>query len=51
MGATYTRQSSFADGDITGLELADGSISLVKWSDEKKTVIDSSNLKGIYASL
>ena len=42
---------SFADGDITGIELADGSISLVKWSDEKKTVIDSSNLKGIYASL
>ena len=42
---------SFADGDITGLELVDGSISLVKWSDKKKTVIDSSNLKGIYASL
>ena len=42
---------SFSDGDITGLELVNGSISLVKWSDKEKTEIDSGNLKGIYASL
>lgn len=42
---------SFADGDITGLELANGAINLVKWSDEKRMQIDSNELAEIYAML
>jgi UDP-2,3-diacylglucosamine pyrophosphatase LpxH len=42
---------SYADGDITGLELVDGSIKLIKWADQKRTTIDSEKLVDIFELL
>lgn len=42
---------SFSDGDITGLELAESEIRLIKWSDEKRSLIDSEKINDIYAVL
>lgn len=42
---------SFADGDITGLEISNGEIRLVKWQQETRVEINTEKLKDIYATL
>lgn len=42
---------SFADGDITGLEIIDESIRLVKWDKNMKTVIQSEKLEQLFEML
>ena len=42
---------SFADGDITGIELAEGEIRLVKWSNHSRTAIDKENITSLYDML
>lgn len=42
---------SFADGDITGLELSDGEIRLIKWQQNDRFLINSERLTDIYSSL
>jgi UDP-2,3-diacylglucosamine pyrophosphatase LpxH len=42
---------SFADGDITGLEISSGEIRLVKWSEEKLTIIGTEKIEEIYKML
>lgn len=42
---------SYADGDITGLEISEGKISLVKWANDKRKIISSEKLEDIYATL
>ena len=42
---------SFADGDITGLEISEGFIKLVKWSKKTKTVIASEKIEDLYTML
>jgi hypothetical protein len=45
----------FSDGDITGIEIADGMIRLVKWYDEevgsKRKVLEEIKLTDLYADL
>lgn len=42
---------SYADGDITGLEIENGEIRLIKWAKNKRFVIDSEQLKEIFELL
>lgn len=42
---------SFSDGDITGLEMDHGDIKLVKWGNQKRSVIDTEKLEDIYQML
>ncbi|MGB0850216.1 MAG: metallophosphoesterase [Bacteroidia bacterium] len=42
---------SFADGDITGLEIIEGDIKLVKWDKSKKTIIQSEKLEQLFEML
>ena len=42
---------SFSDGDITGLELHNGKIELVKWDSEKRTSIASEELLKVFGEL
>lgn len=45
---------SFADGDITGLEIADGEIRLMRWPDERKPqkrVLRSVSLEKVFKAL
>jgi UDP-2,3-diacylglucosamine pyrophosphatase LpxH len=44
---------SFADGDITGLEIADGEMRLIKWISDsnKKIVLDRQDLRTIFKSI
>ena len=42
---------SFSDGDITGLEIENGEIRLVKWTNNKRSLIDSESLKEIFELL
>lgn len=42
---------SFADGDITGIELSNGEIRLIKWKDNQKWIISKEKLTYIYATL
>lgn len=42
---------SFADGDITGIELARGDISLIKWNSHGKTTLIQENLAEIFKML
>ena len=42
---------SYADGDITGLELASGKISLVKWSNQGLKTIESESIHEIFELL
>ena len=42
---------SFADGDITGIELSNGEIRLIKWKDNQKWIISKEKLTDIYATL
>ncbi len=42
---------SFSDGEITGIEIKNGAIGLVKWNKEERNLIESENLEEIYKSL
>ena len=45
----------FSDGDITGIEIADGEIRLVRWPDDKKKpkpkILESESLRNICKNL
>ncbi len=45
----------YADGDITGLELAEGEIRLVRWPDDagrpRPKILATASLKDVLASL
>ena len=45
----------FLDGDITGIEIADGEIRLIRWPDDegrpKPRVLESAKLKDVFAAL
>lgn len=42
---------SYADGDITGIEIANGTISLVKWNQDNRMCISSESLTSVYEML
>jgi len=42
---------SFADGDITGLEIFNGEIRLVKWKNDNRFQINSEKIEDIYKTL
>jgi hypothetical protein len=39
---------SFSDGDITGIELHQGQIALIKWNDKGRKVIDSCAIRSVF---
>ncbi|NNJ56293.1 MAG: metallophosphoesterase [Bacteroidia bacterium] len=42
---------SFSDGDITGIEIAEGEIRLIKWGQSKRVPIDTEKLSDLYQLL